>query len=286
VIRLGSLLTVSAKGRLSTGIDYDSMHSTEKQYIAGIRRKRRKGAGALRRIGSIITTTMKWLIEGRTGSLWTGMRLAHISLIRRTRWRNTRAQMRTREYQEDVRDRQAEQEEIKALERESEEFLKRQMEEMSRLEEEQKGRGLLTEDAAPIKLDLAAVAPAAATTVASAPIARAAPLAPPPAVFGGEDDEEDIAADKRKQRTFVKLDYDESAMAAMTEPERAAMQNAQLLNVRNQISRDRRSLWGMRLDWEIINDVSLHGRGHLATLLMCTANDKGQDPFFCEQQIR
>lgn len=136
------------------------------------------------------------------------------------------------------------------------------MEEMARMEEEQKQRGLLTEDAAPIKLALgsssaaaAPAAPSAAPTPKSAPI-RPATIARPPVAFGGDDEEEDVAADKRKQRTFVKLDYDESAMASMTEAERVAMRNAQLLDVRNQISRDRRTLWSVQLDWEAINEVS------------------------------
>lgn len=176
-------------------------------------------------------------------------------LIPRPRWRNNRQQFRNREYQEDVRDRQAEQDEIKALEKESEDFIKKQMEEMERMEVEQKQRGLLTEDAAPIKLDLNVRPPTAPADVKpAAPVPSAAPSRPAPVAFE-EDDDEEVAADKRKHRTFVKLEYDESALAKMTDAERAAITNAQLLDVRKQIPRDKRTLWGLSLDWDAINEV-------------------------------
>ena len=72
----------------------------------------------------------------------------------RARWRAQRQKNRTREYQDDLRDRHKEEEERGAIEAESEEFLKRQMAELVELEEKQRAAGLLTEDAAPIRLAL------------------------------------------------------------------------------------------------------------------------------------
>jgi RNA-binding protein 25 len=56
------------------------------------------------------------------------------------RWRSQRQQQRTREYQDDVRDRQFEEDEQRALEKESEEFLKKQMAELAELEDADQAR--------------------------------------------------------------------------------------------------------------------------------------------------
>jgi hypothetical protein len=175
-----------------------------------------------------------------------------------TRWRNTRHLHRTREYQDDVRDRQAEQDEIKALEKESEEFMRRQMEEMARMEEVQKQRGLLTEDAAPVKLALAVPATAPEPAAKAKAKVEQAPVKarPAPAIAFDNDDEEEVAADKRKQRTFVKLEYDEKDVVDSTaEAEKAVARNRQLLEVRSRVPRDKRTLWGMELNWKAINEV-------------------------------
>lgn len=141
---------------------------------------------------------------------------------------------------------------MKALERESEEFLQKQMEELARLEEAQKERGLLTEDAAPIKLALASSAP---IEPKSTKVEQPAPKPRPVIDFDG-DDEDEVASDRKKQRHLVKLEYDENS-GGLTEAEKVAMRNAQLLDVRSQVTRDRRTLWSMRLDWNAINEVCL-----------------------------
>lgn len=126
------------------------------------------------------------------------------------------------------------------------------MEELARLEEAQKERGLLTEDAAPIKLALASSAP---IEPKSTKVEQPAPKPRPAIAFDG-DDEDEVATDRKKQRHLVKLDYDENS-GGLTEAEKVAMRNAQLLDVRSHVSRDRRTLWSMRLDWDAINEVCL-----------------------------
>jgi hypothetical protein len=142
--------------------------------------------------------------------------------------------MRTREYEDDVRDRQAEQEEARRIEKESEAFLERQMQELSAIKSESKDQGLLSEDAAPVRLALAAV-----------PKAEPAPRAAPPlaGVTLEGDEEEEV---RRKHKTFVKLDDD--AKAGMSTAERAALRNAQLLDIRATIPADRAGLFALAYD--------------------------------------
>lgn len=168
----------------------------------------------------------------------------------RGRWRARRQQQRQREYQDDVRDRQAEEDERKQLERESEEFLRKQMEELADMEGKQKNSGLLSEDLAPIKL---AIAPPAVTTVKKEEKKEVVPAAP--AVQFTDDDEE---AGQRKHRTFVKLEAEETDPLAdgLTEAERQAQRNARLLQLRKRVPSDRKALWAQRIEWKAITQVS------------------------------
>jgi RNA-binding protein 25 len=145
-----------------------------------------------------------------------------------------------------VRDRQLEEDEIKALEKESEELLKQQMAEMAALEDQQRKAGLLTDDAKPIKVALA--------PPPIAPVEKKAESSsrPRPGVTFDQEDEE-LDPSKKKRRTLVKLEYDESD--GSTEAERIAKRNAKLLEVKAVIPRDRRALWHSRIEWAAISEV-------------------------------
>jgi hypothetical protein len=151
-----------------------------------------------------------------------------------------------------MRDRHDEEEERKALEAESEAFMKRQMEEMAALEAEQKARGLLTEDAPMMKIALDAPKPEVNEE-------KKPEVAPRPNVaFDDNDDEDEDGGPKRKQRTLVKLEYDEKdrKMDNINEAEMAARRNAKLLEIRSQIPRDQRRLWSTDIAWSAITSVS------------------------------
>ena len=179
--------------------------------------------------------------------------LSHLGTdTRRSRWRTQRQAARTREYQEDVRDRQLEEDELKDLERESEDFLKRQLAEMEELEIKQKEAGLLTEDAAPIRLAMnAAMVQEVKREAKPDPVAPA----PRPGVMldAGEEEEED--PNKKKKRTLVKLEYNGEEGDGLTDAERTARRNARLLEIRAQIPRDRKRLWSTTIEWAAINEV-------------------------------
>jgi RNA-binding protein 25 len=179
----------------------------------------------------------------------------------RRRWRAQRRQVRQREYQDDVRDRQFEEDEIKRLEAESEAFLKKQMAEMAEREAQQKARGLLTEDAPMIKLALDA-APEVKKEDKPEPPPR------PKAAFGEGDDEEGDGGPRKAKRILVKLEYDQSAAGRsvdVNEAAEAARRNAKLLEIRNTIPRDKRRLWSTEIEWEAMTPVSPFS---LAFLLM------------------
>ena len=168
----------------------------------------------------------------------------------RARWRIQRQTARIREYQDDVRDRQLEEDERKALEIESEEFLKRQMLEMAELEERQREAGLLTEDAAPIKL--------AITRPVNHEIKREekpdiGSKFRPGISFDGEEEEEDPA--KKKKRTLVKLEYEGDGL---TEAEKIAKRNARLLEIRALVPKEKKRLWTTSIEWAAVNEVCSH----------------------------
>lgn len=170
-----------------------------------------------------------------------------LSVISRIRWRAQRQAARTREYQDDVRDRQLEEDERKALEQESEEFLKRQLLEMAELDEKQKQAGLLTEDAAPIKLAINR------PVIPEVKKEEKPDLAPKPRLgitFDGDEEEEDPT--KKKKRTLVKLEYEGDGL---TEAEKVAKRNARLLDIRAQVPREKKRLWSAGIEWAAINEV-------------------------------
>ena len=163
----------------------------------------------------------------------------------RARWRAQRQSARNKEQIDDLRDRQREEEERKQLEAESEEFLRKQAEEMAELEEEQRKRGLLTEDAAPIKLALGS-----RPTVQEE---KKPEIHVKPTVAFDEEDEVENDPSRKKRGTFVKLDYDEPPKGEdISEAERIARRNAKLLEIKRDVPNDRRRLWHTRLEWEAI----------------------------------
>ena len=170
----------------------------------------------------------------------------------RPRWRSARQQARNREYQDDLRDRHREEDERKKLEAESEEFLKKQMAELAEMEEKQKARGLLTEDAAPIKLAISS-----APTPTPKPV-KTEPVGHKPNMTFDEDDELEAAGVKKK-RTLVKLEYDGPAPLGeeMSEAERKARRNAQLLEVKRMVPDSVRAVWGSKIEWDALTEVSV-----------------------------
>ncbi|ODO12075.1 hypothetical protein I350_00860 [Cryptococcus amylolentus CBS 6273] len=167
----------------------------------------------------------------------------------RNAWRARRQRVRANEYQADLRDRQAEEDERVRADRESEEFLRRQMAELKELEERQRARGLLTEDAAPIKLALSAAAPPPQPKEEKKPVPHARP--------GVQFDEDEDDNPTKKRRTFVKLDDDDAANggeAGLSEAEKMARRIAKLVEIKKDVPRDRRGLWRVPVEWAAISD--------------------------------
>jgi RNA-binding protein 25 len=122
------------------------------------------------------------------------------------------------------------------------------MAEMAELEARQKARGLLTEDAPMIKL-----------AIDAPPEIKEDKPEPPPrpkAAFGEGDDDEMDGGPKKVKRTLVKLEYDGGmGIENVNEAAEAARRNAQLLEVRNGIPRDKRRLWSLDIEWEAMTPV-------------------------------
>jgi hypothetical protein len=169
----------------------------------------------------------------------------------RTEWRRQRQQQRAREEEDDIEDRRLEDAEIKALEAESEDFLKQQAAELAAMEEKQRKKGLLTEDAAPVKLNIsAAKIPVPEPKVEKKPV----PVAKPGVTFG--DDEEEEAGAAKKKRTFVKLDYDQIvAEAGVPDEAEVAKQKARLLQITKQLPTSMRSIFKTSVDWKAVQLV-------------------------------
>ena len=147
-----------------------------------------------------------------------------------------------------MRDRQLEEDERKAFEQESEEFLKKQLAEMAELEQKQRKAGLLTEDAAPIKLAIGRALPEHKEEKPDIGPVKARPSI----MLDGDDEEEDPA--NKKKRTLVKLEYDQGP--GLTEAEKVATRNAKLLDIRSQVPKEKKRLWAMSIEWAAMNEVS------------------------------
>nr|XP_018265023.1 uncharacterized protein I303_03205 [Kwoniella dejecticola CBS 10117]OBR87181.1 hypothetical protein I303_03205 [Kwoniella dejecticola CBS 10117] len=172
----------------------------------------------------------------------------------RATWRARRQRARQQEYQDDVRDRQQEEDELRALEKESEEFLKKQMAELAELEEEQKAKGLLTEDAAPIRLNLNIPAPAAPEVKPKKEEKVVVPHKP--VILAGDDEEE---SEQKKKRAFIRLDNDDiNSGDGLTEAQRIAKRNAKLLEIKKGLPDRRRDVFRSAIDWAAINETLIN----------------------------
>lgn len=124
------------------------------------------------------------------------------------------------------------------------------MEEMAELEAQQKARGLLTEDAAPIKLAMASVP-------RPEPKEEKKVVAPPPSnVAFDEDEEVNGEAGTKKKRTLVRLEYDGPEDKEISDAEKIARRNAKLLEFKRVVPLDRRSLWASTIEWPALTQVS------------------------------
>lgn len=143
--------------------------------------------------------------------------------------------------------------ELKALEAESEDFLKQQAAELASMEEQQRKKGLLTEDAAPVKLNLSM--PAAKLPAPEPKEEKPAPVVSKPGVTLGDEEEEEAAVAKKK-RTFVKLDYEQiQAETGIPDEAEVAKQKARLLDISKQLPSSTRSIFAGRVDWEAVRQV-------------------------------
>lgn len=164
-------------------------------------------------------------------------------LVDRSQWRSQRQKQRIREEKEDVEDRRQEDAEMKALEAESEDFLQKQQAELEARENKGRQIGLLTEDAAPIKLAIAAKA-------VPEPVVEKKPLpAPaPPALALGDEEEENVV--HKKKRALVKLEYEQS----LDQAEEEAKAKARLLAITKQLPESTRA-FDESIDWRAIAKV-------------------------------
>jgi hypothetical protein len=160
----------------------------------------------------------------------------------RVRWRMKRAKALHAEQKSDEASRSLEARQAEHLRQESEAFLARQMDEMRSLAEEQRKAGLLLDDSAPIKLSISAI-PAPAANAPSTGDVKPPVAAAVPGVFGVEDDED---VTRRRKGPLVKLDFGgfDSGEA----------RNARLTKVKDSISRDKETLWKVKIRWEALSD--------------------------------
>lgn len=178
----------------------------------------------------------------------------------RAQWRAQRQQNRQREDQEDVDDRRLESEELKSLEAESEDFLQKQMAELASLEEKQRQAGLLADDAAPVKLAIAAQAVAEPKETKP----TATQLNPRPTIALG--DEDDDANAQRKRRALVKLDYEKG----LDEAEEVAKTRARLLDISKNLPRSVGSIFDSVIEWSAVQAVSFSPPVSVAANNVCS----------------
>jgi len=155
-----------------------------------------------------------------------------------------RQAVRRREYQEDVKDRHAEEQEMAELEKQTEELLQKQMQEMADLEAKQRAAGYLFDDSAHIK-----VAIAGNTGSASAAAKQKTNIA-----FNGDDDDD---AGKKK-RTLIMLDDAEGLSPAQRDQRNTEKLNA----MRDALPTDRTALWAIKIKWGAAITVSVLSTPH------------------------
>lgn len=110
------------------------------------------------------------------------------------------------------------------------------MEEMRATQEEQKRAGLLVDDTAPIRLNV--------VTLKLGQGASSTNPAEPKVLFTQDDEEETTI--KKKRVPLVELDF-------IVDGEKA---KEKLETIRQQVAKDRETLWKAKIRWESISDVS------------------------------
>ena len=143
----------------------------------------------------------------------------------------------------DLKSRQYEEEEAENLRRESEDFLARQMDEMQALAEEQRKAGLLLDDGAPVRLNVALPAGGHQHKDKEGAQAKAA-------VFGQEEEEEEAA--KRRKVPLVKLDF------SVTETTEKAQER--LEKIRTEVPKDKDTLFKRKVRWDGVTEVRVYLR--------------------------
>ncbi|KAL1666161.1 hypothetical protein GGF50DRAFT_99539 [Schizophyllum commune] len=169
--------------------------------------------------------------------IWDDDESDELFYIDRARWRHARARRLEQEEAADLKSRQYEEEEAENLRRESEDFLARQMDEMQALAEEQRKAGLLLDDGAPVRLNVALPAGGHQHKDKEGAQAKAA-------VFGQEEEEEEAA--KRRKVPLVKLDF------SVTETTEKAQER--LEKIRTEVPKDKDTLFKRKVRWDGVTE--------------------------------
>lgn len=120
------------------------------------------------------------------------------------------------------------------------------MAELNSLEESQRQTGLLTEDAAPIKLAIVAKVPVEAKDDKPA----SAVATHRPALALGDDEDDGVVL--KKKRAMVKLEYEQSLDAA----EEAAKRAGRILDITKRLPSSKSSIFRSDINWAILDNVS------------------------------
>ena len=156
----------------------------------------------------------------------------------RAEWRRKRQRTLAREMAEDAHARNVARAEQERVQRESQMFIEKQMEQIRAAQEEQKKAGLLVDDAAPIRLNVAL-----ATKPAQVAAAAQSTPAKPRVVFGQEEEDEIVV--KKKRMPMVELDL-------FVDGEKA---KEKLESIRKQVPKEKDALWKAKIRWEAVSDV-------------------------------
>ncbi|KZS93809.1 hypothetical protein SISNIDRAFT_454255 [Sistotremastrum niveocremeum HHB9708] len=162
----------------------------------------------------------------------------------RLRWRASRRRRLDVEEEADRASRDYEQRQAEYLRQESEQFLEKQLKDMQSLAEEQRKAGLLLDDGAPVKLNVALKLDTTTSHSKSTPDAKPEPKS----VMWNNDDDDDDAATRRRKVPLVKLDF--SVAEGGTEKVRERLDK-----IKESISKEPATLFKMSVRWDGMNDI-------------------------------
>lgn len=171
--------------------------------------------------------------------IWDDDESDELFYVDRARWRQLRSRRLAAEEEADAKSRRFEEQEAENLKKESEDFLARQMDEMQALAEEQRKAGLLLDDGAPVRLNVA---------LSNSTAAKNPPEEGKKTVFVQDEEDEEEGGRKRKA-PLVKLDF-----SASETPEQ--MQE-RLERVRLSVPTEKEPLFKAKVRWDGMTDVSL-----------------------------